>query len=98
MNKKQLIITWGMGILMVLSFIFASYTISFKKRVFALEINPFEWDYSDEEYIKIPRDKFGVFSEKDAEYGQVTLRLMKRVASIFIVGGLLVYTFRNKKK
>ena len=97
MNKKQIIVTWLMGILMIVSFIFASYTISFKKQVFSLELNPFEWDYSDDQYIKIPRDKYGLFSRKDTDYRTVTFRLMGRIAVICIVGGILIYALRNKK-
>jgi hypothetical protein len=97
MNKKQIAIAWVMGFLMIASFIFASYTISFKKEVFSLELNPFEWDYSDDQYIKIPRDKYGFFSRKDTDYRTVTVRLMGRIAVILIVGGVLIYILRNKK-
>ena len=64
MNKKQLIVAWAMGILVVLSILFPMWKIT---------------DYID----ALPSLKTYAFEQ---------------IGIILIIGGLLIYTLRDKKK
>lgn len=92
MNKKQLIVAWGMGILISLACIFMPYRIDFKKKLY---------DEGTYPYTLIGY-KYGLFFEKDTIeifHPIITYnRLLGRIFPILILGGLLLYTLRDKKK
>ncbi len=92
MNKKQLIVAWGMGILISLACIFMPYRIDFKKGIYDKETYPFT----------LIGYKYGVFFEQDIKEIRFPIitynRLLSRVFPILILGGLLLYNFKDKKK
>jgi hypothetical protein len=92
MNKKQLIVAWGMGILISLSCIFMPNTFSLKKAI-----------YDDKTWPStLIGYKYGFFINNDRRelrWPVITYnRLLGRVFPILILGGLLIYTLRDKKK
>ena len=93
MNKKQLIVAWVVGISISLACILMPYTIDFKKGIF----DNTSWP------SRLTGYKYGVFIEghttQELRRPVITYnRLLGRVFPILILGGLLIYTLRDKKK
>ena len=77
MNKKQLIVAWGMGILICLSLLLTP-----RKYTIKMSGGQGWFDKPDEAHCPVLR----------------TDLILPQVISILVIGSLLIYTLRDKKK
>ena len=102
MNKKQLIVAWVMGILIALSFMFMPFRIYFREPIYTkFHLIPIEkgkpLTFDDIPTKKPIGYKIGIFVQKELHPVKVTYRLLGRIFPFLIIGGLLIYTLRNKR-
>ena len=106
MNKKQLIVTWIAGILLAISFIIFPYTIRKEK----LYRRPSQTERANILKSKKPGEitlgdlfratwtgkyKVRIEKRKKTEY---LFYLLQIIPPVLIIGGLLIYGLRDKKK
>ena len=103
MNKKQLIVAWVIGIFLTISFLIFPYAIRKEKLYRPLtEIEKKELEprkpgvvYFDDRSIWTGEYKFVIKERKKGKYLPYFCQV---IPPIVIIGGLLIYTLRNKKK
>lgn len=83
MNKRQQIVLWIAVILISLTCIFYNKRISLVNYTF------------DNKYNEIKHK--GIFVES-VPYRLIQITLLTRIAPIILIGGLLIYTLRGRKK
>jgi len=108
MNKKQLMIIWAMGSLIALFFMFWDVKSVYFKKEINCDTQKVLNAWRKQDNNQNITYKYGVFFKKSLMsyltkdigfYQQVIFyRLMSRIFPVLIIGSLLIYTLKDKKK
>lgn len=87
MNKKQLIVTWIVGLFLIAGFILSTYNIRYGEKTYTnsqgltLTLLNMQWQISGTIHPLV-----------------ILRNLIRYIPAILIIGGLLIYSLRDKKK
>lgn len=98
MNKKQLIVCWVIGLLLSFSFIYSAISLKYispcKASSFdGIPLNPF---FKQHPLDLLSCDTKRWYWKTEFFAGTIMGKLTMTIPPILIVGGLLIYSFKNK--